>query len=70
VKFLKVFFGLFFVLFVPIMALVAFMTPKRPGISVTDVMVQTAKPIGFILFIVSLGFAFINQAMDASKTKQ
>lgn len=66
-KFLKTFFGLFFILFIPIMLLVGFMTPKQPGISVTDVMVQTSKPVGFILFLVALGFAFINQAMDANK---
>ena len=67
-KFLKTFLGLFFVLFIPLMILVGVFVHPR-NMTTGQALLGAAFPIGTILLILSLGFAFVSGLMDGSKPK-
>lgn len=69
-KFLKTFLGLFFALFIPILAVVALTVPKDAKVTPMQAMLGASVPVGLILLAVSLGFAVLNHLMDSNKPKQ
>ncbi len=68
-KFLKTFLGLFLVLFIPLMLVVAFfMHPAK--VAPFEAVKAAAVPLGGILLFLSLGFAVLSHFMDANKPSQ